>query len=356
MATVASGLARRGHAAVFAYDPRGPVGERLEAGVRGIPVTVRNDVDPAALQRLRAIIRRHAADVVCVNTFRELKVGGLAARLAGRGRVVNRMGAADALYNGIRERLVYRALLDVLARDSEWACARVRRENPWFRGPVLRARNGVDMEALAAVRPAERSDLQSATGETIAAIVGRLTQPQGAPPLVNGLIAAASRIEAAEAPTLRLAFIGEISGGAEDHVRRALAGADERVQLCFLGHRTPSETLRLLAACDLLIRPNSTDGVSFTVLEAMALGLPVIASAAGGLAEVVVNGETGRLIPPGDAAAFSAALVSLMVDPGLRRRMGQAGRRRVEQEFTESRMVDEYEAVFRQAVESRVAA
>jgi glycosyltransferase involved in cell wall biosynthesis len=350
MATVANGLVARGHAVAFAYDPRGPVGERLGPEVRAAPAPIHNDVDPAALFRLRRLIRRHAAEVVCVNTFRELKVGGLAARLAGRARVLNRMGSAGALYNGARERLIYRALLDVLVRDSEWGCGRVRRENPWFRGPVLRARNGVDVAALAALEQAPRSALGAAPGEVLVAATVRKGTAHRAPELAAGARATAARLEGLPGgPPLRLVIIGETGPEVEAEVRRVLADSAGRIAVSFLGTRSPTDALRLLAACDLLARPSLSDGLSFAVLEAMALALPVVATAAGGLPEAVLDGETGLLVPPGDSAAMGQALASLAADPALRRRMGEAGRRRVEREFTESRMLDEYEEAFRQA-------
>lgn len=92
------------------------------------------------------------------------------------------------------------------------------------------------------------------------------------------------------------------------------------------------------------------EGLPLTVLEAMRAGLPVVASRVGGLAEAVVDGETGFLVPPGDPEALSVALARLLRDPDLRVRMGRAGRLRYEGHFGHARMVEQTLAVYREAL------
>ncbi len=340
---VARGLARRGHAVAFAADPRGPVLDRLDPAVRACAVRMRNDVDLAALLRLRGLARRHAVEAVCVSTFRELKLGGLAARLAGRAGVVNRMGMNGPLYDGLRERAIYAALLDVLVRDSEWGCRHVRRENPWLASPILLARNGIDAAAMAAVRPADRAELGGDPDEVLIAVTGQ-GSAAGSPALAASLSAAVS----GDLPPLRLVFVGDPGPAAEAGIRAAVP-PEGRVRVSLLGARAPEETLRILAACDLVARPSPSDGTSFEVLEAMALEKPVVAAAMGGLTEAIVDGATGRLVPVDEAGAMARALLELAADAETRRRMGQAGRRRVRREFTEERMLDAYEAALRLA-------
>lgn len=347
MVAVANGLAARGHDVLLAHDPRGPVGERLGPAVRAAPVVVRNDVDPAAVLRLRGLLREHRADVVCVNTFRELKVGGLAARLAGRARVVNRKGAVDPLYGGLRERLLYRWLLDVLVRDSEAGIRAVREGNPWFRGPVLQARNGVDAAALDAVPPAPRESFGASADEVVIAIMDRPGRARGSPEL-----AAACALAAAgdDLPPIRIAIFGQLGRETEAGIRGRLAGAGDRVRVSFLGVRPSAEALRIVRASDVFARISWTDSMCYAVLEAMAMGIPVLASDVGGLPEAVQAEVTGWLAPPGDTQSLARAVTALARDAGLRRRMGAAGRQRAAQEFGEKRMLDEYEAAFRFAV------
>jgi len=89
----------------------------------------------------------------------------------------------------------------------------------------------------------------------------------------------------------------------------------------------------LLAAADVFALPTLSEGLPMSVLEAMAAGLPVVAAAAGGVPELVEDGQTGILVPPGRPDALAAALGRLAADPALRRRLGGAGRRRAEAHF-----------------------
>ena len=127
-------------------------------------------------------------------------------------------------------------------------------------------------------------------------------------------------------------------------LRRTAAelGLDGRVHF----HGQLRDVRPLLARAGLFVLPSLTEGVSLTLLEAMASGLAVVASRVGGNPEVVADGETGLLTPAGDPAALAAALLRLRRDDPERRRMGQAGRRRVERWFDVRRMTAEYEKMY----------
>ena len=92
--------------------------------------------------------------------------------------------------------------------------------------------------------------------------------------------------------------------------------------------------------------PSRTEPFGLAVVEAMLLGLPVVASAVGGIPEIVVDGVTGFLVPAEDVDALTAALRTLILDPDLRSRMGEEGRARAIAEFGLDRMVAQYEALY----------
>jgi glycosyltransferase involved in cell wall biosynthesis len=122
---------------------------------------------------------------------------------------------------------------------------------------------------------------------------------------------------------------------------RAL-GLEQRV--IFLGYR--QDIPDLLASCDLFVLPSLFEGLPLSVLEAMAAGKPVIASAIGGTDEAVVHGETGLLVPPGDSTALAAAVRTLLADPALAQRLAAAGKARVQQEFSAETMVQRVTQVY----------
>jgi glycosyltransferase involved in cell wall biosynthesis len=127
-------------------------------------------------------------------------------------------------------------------------------------------------------------------------------------------------------PRLLVAGDGEHRGALEA-AAAGLAGVQ------FLGRCDASRIRRLLGGAAALVVPSTYEGMPLVVLEAMAAGVPVVASRVSGIPEVVVDGETGWLVPPEDPAALALALAEVLADAGEARRRGEAGRRRVEERF-----------------------
>jgi glycosyltransferase involved in cell wall biosynthesis len=113
----------------------------------------------------------------------------------------------------------------------------------------------------------------------------------------------------------------------------------------------------LLARGSVLVLSSLTEGISLTLLEAMARGLPVVATRVGGNPEVVVDGETGYLVASRDPSQLAARLVQLVENPEIARDMGRRARERVVEHFEVSRMISRYEELYLQCVEqtSRIA-
>jgi L-malate glycosyltransferase len=120
----------------------------------------------------------------------------------------------------------------------------------------------------------------------------------------------------------------------------------------FLGRR--SDIPEILASCDIAVLPSRAEGLPNAILEYMAAGLPVIASRVGGNAELVQDGVTGILIPAEDSAALSAALLKLLSEPSLARRLGQAGREFTVQNFSFERLVRDVDALYTELLSHQV--
>jgi glycosyltransferase involved in cell wall biosynthesis len=175
--------------------------------------------------------------------------------------------------------------------------------------------NGVDLDRPR--RPAA-ADVRPITVLSI----GRLRAPKDFTTLVRA-------IAACEPGSVRLQIAGDGPQQAElaDEITRL--GIADAVEL--LGRR--DDVQQLLGAADVFVLSSRSEGMPMSVLEAMAAGLPVIATAVGGVPEIVRDGETGTLVAPGDAGALGRAIAALARDPTLRQRLGAAGRRRAEREF-----------------------
>lgn len=112
----------------------------------------------------------------------------------------------------------------------------------------------------------------------------------------------------------------------------------------FLGHR--DDVPAILAGADVFVLPSRSEALPNAVVEAMASGLPVVASDVGGIPELVKDGRTGRLVPPGDAARLAAALIDILDHPDRALQMGQAGRRQIEEQYSFDRMVHQFETLY----------
>jgi glycosyltransferase involved in cell wall biosynthesis len=112
----------------------------------------------------------------------------------------------------------------------------------------------------------------------------------------------------------------------------------------------------LLQGLDCFVLPSLAEGVSNTILEAMATALPVIATRVGANGELVQDGKTGQLVPASDSEALARAMVQYMSDPAMAVRHGRAGRQVAERRFSLDRMVDDYHRLYSELVERRTLA
>jgi glycosyltransferase involved in cell wall biosynthesis len=309
------------------------------------------EVSPAkdlrALWQVFRLIKRERVTLVHTHTSKAGFLGRLAAWLA-RVPVVVHTPHGHVFYGYYGRRLT--ALFVGLERLAAWLTDRIvvlterGIEEHLARGIGRREQfrvipSGVDLERIRlSARPYEmaRSRLGVDSETHLIVGLGRLEPVKGFQLLVKALPAILSGV-----PSARLLLVGEGSlRPALVNDARALGVAD---RLTFVGAQPEGATF--LAAADLVVVPSLNEGMGRVLVEAMALGRPVVATRVGGIPAVVVDGETGRLVAPDDPAALARAVNELLKDPGLRQRMGEAGRRRAEQfslTVMESRLLDLY--------------
>lgn len=195
-------------------------------------------------------------------------------------------------------------------------------------------RNGIRLAPYR--RPVDtslRAALSKGSSRPLVLTVARLDAQKGLP----HLLAAAALV-----PETVFLVAGQGPEGDRLQAEAARLGVADRI--VFLGHR--DDIPDLLASADLFVLPSLFEGLPVCVLEAMAAGRAVIASAVGGTDEAVVHGETGLLVPPAMPAALASAIRLLLSDPALAKRMGQAGRTRVHREFSADAMVERISALY----------
>ena len=348
--TLLEGLRARGEDARFLLlvEPGNPVDAMVAAAsARGIPVEraiIRGNLDPALILRLARRFRQQKPDLVHTHLFHADLYGTLAARLAGVPGVVS----SRHNDNAFRRRPPYRQLNHFLWRltdagigisdaitrfaiEVEGAPASKMTTVRYGLTPTIQV---ADRDAARAALPAEIGAPEDAL---LLGMVCRLIEQKGIPYALQAFAQIADQF-----PMAHMVIAGDGVLRAE---LEALAGSLEiGKRVHFLGWRT--DTPRVFAALDVFLMPSLWEGFGLVLLEAMAQGVPVVGSAVSAIPEVVAEGETGLLCPPGDADCLAAALATLLADPERRAALGAAGRARLESHFNPDRMVDETLAVY----------
>ncbi|MFD2090586.1 glycosyltransferase family 4 protein [Blastococcus deserti] len=300
--------------------------------------------DPAFGDTIVDFLARHPADVfhIHVGTGRENFDGARAARRARVPLVVQTLHQPWLLRHPAKRAALLRAITPV---DRLIAVSDAQRRT-YERAGVPTASlttvpNGITARGRGPGRCAARAALGLDPDQLVVMTVGRLTEQKGQRYLVEATPELATRF-----PGLSVVVLGE-GHLRDDLVRRAAdLGVGDAVRLP--GHR--SDARLLIDAADVFVFPSRHEGMPLAVLEAMQAGLPVVATDVLGTAEVVADGETGTLTPPGDPRALAAAVAELLSDPQRRRRYGEAGCRRYLERFTAHRMATETLAVYDEAL------
>ncbi len=279
--------------------------------------------------RLARLFRRCNIDIVHTHNTKPLIFAAPAARLARVPRVVHtrhgqrfrassRQTALFPWLAAMTDRVV------CVSKDSAELSAREGISEKRIK-TIL---NGIDLSRFDYIGPQERGP---------ALMVGRLSPEKD----VETLVWAAALV-VRERPPFRLRIAGD--GPCLASLKQLAYNLGLQGKVEFLGEVRAIPGL--LAQASLFVLPSLTEGVSLTLLEAMARGLPVVATHVGGNPEVVVNGETGYLVPTKSASELAAAILAVLRDPDHARLMGLAGRRRVEKYFDVRRMMAEYETLY----------
>jgi glycosyltransferase involved in cell wall biosynthesis len=291
-------------------------------------------------------LRRLRADVLCCSGYKSDLLGWRAARRVGVPVIGIAHGWTGAtLKVRLNEALDHWVMrrMDAVVSVSEAQAVKVRRAGVQLeRAPVIR--NAIRAEAFGLPEPECRESLLNLfpeRPERIVAAAGRLSPEKGFDVLIDAVALLAPQHS-------KIGFVLFGDGPLRDELTKRIAERGLQRRLILAGFRSDLE--RVLPACDLAASSSHTEGLPVVVLEEMAAGLPVVATAAGGTPEVVEDGVTGWLVAPGDAAALARRMAELLASPETMRAMGAAGRRRVERHFTFAAQAEQYQDLFRRLV------
>jgi glycosyltransferase involved in cell wall biosynthesis len=346
---LAEGLARRGHDLTVACHPSSRLRERLEKGgqVRIAPVAIRAELNAWRAVQIAALLRRIRPDVIIADRRKDLKLSFAARLLAPGAGLVHRHGAPSPL----RDSPVYRSIwtrIDAMVVNSFAMLHRLRRETPWIAAiPLHVIHNGKDLDRYRPDpdrRTAARRALNIEPDAFVLCYHGVLQARKNLPSLFEAVARAGA------GPALHVLVIGDGPDAATLRGQAARLG----VAATFTGLRT--DVPELLAAADAAVHLSSAEGFSNSVIEAMACGLPVIASRAASHDEQIDDGINGVLVDALDVTAITAAIDRLCADTDLTRRMGVAARTKAVSAFGIESMLDAWERVLAEALDARASA
>ncbi len=340
-----SGMEKRGEAPVLVTFER-PTDPTLAPPCRHEVVAFRSFRSPSlvpSLRRLRALIRETRATVVHAFFVDSTILAWLATRGLPVGFVasVRQVPYQRQPFKRLQLRLAYRGCDRVLVNARAVADAFLA-NHPVDRGRVVLIPNGIEIpDPRPAVDPRVRP---LADRGPVVGIVANLNRPVKR---VDVFLAAAAMVAQARPET---SFVVVGGGELEPTLHRMAAdlGIGERV--LFTG-RVP-RPLHLVAGFTIGVLSSDLEGLPNAVLEYMALGLPTVATATGGIPELVVPGKTGLLVPPGDPGAMARAILELLSDPGRRTAMGERALRLARERHSPARALEAHLAVYRDVARS----
>ncbi len=335
-------------AGVVSVKPEGAYARKLKLqGIRTESLDIEGTPKLADAARLAAIITRLRPDIVHAVMFKAIQLCRLAKpkvdfpfRLVSSPRVHYRTRSAFTL-------LIDRALKnrdDLLIAECDASREFLVERLHYAADKVLTIRNGVDLAGWPVSkvdRQNRRMELRLNAGEVLIGAVGRLDKQKGFATLIEAM----SRLKGTD---LRCVILGE--GPERIHLEALIRKHELEKRVWLYGERP--DIVAWLSAFDINCLPSLWEGLPNSLLEAMALGLPVVASAVDGVPEVVENGKTGVLVPAAAPAALAKALKALAEDPPRRAALGAAAHAAVMEKFTLRRMMDEYHDAYTRVVQS----
>jgi glycosyltransferase involved in cell wall biosynthesis len=341
---------RRFEVGVCALKGADVIADELRArGVRVIALDGEGTWDVRVLYRLYRVLRAERPDVIHAFLFWANFIS----------RVLGRFLRVPVLISSYRDVLLWGRWRNRLCErlTARWAHAvtccseAVRRRvlsevggNEW---KYITIHNGVDMAGFHSHRTVTKPDVGLREGVPVIGTVCRLIEPdKGITVLLQGM----AQLAGPPAPlSCQLLIVGE------GPARRQLHDLGERLgilsRVVFTGMRR--DIADLLPLLDVFVMPSLSEGFGIAIVEAMAAGRPVVASAVGGIPEIVQHEETGLLVPPGDPVALAAALRDLVTRPDRARALGACGQQRARERFSIELAVKRHEDLYEELMAKR---
>lgn len=350
-ADLANALSRRGHEVFVAAPSRSPLVEELKRvhpeNIFELPL--RNALDVQSAIELARRVREKEIEIIHAHVARDYLLAALASRRSDAPLVLTRH-----LERPLKS--LHRWTLSGVARViavSEAVERALLAQKIFSPEKIQRIPNGIDVERFE--RRTRSFDTQrfrrlsGINGRHVVGMAGELREHKGQEDFIR-----AAQMVAQEFADVDFVIAGEDQSPRKEYrayLERLTAQLDLQARVHFTGWL--DDVAMLLPALDVFVSPSRVEPFGLVMVEAMAAGVPVVATATGGAREIVLDGVTGKIVAVGDTQALSQAIGSLLKAEGERRRMGESGRARAREHFSLERMVAETEALYREVLDAK---
>lgn len=326
------GLRALGHRTVLVAHSAGELRQRAKEGLDLIPLAPRTEMDLGAAWRLSRVIKQLRPDIVHAHDPHGVAMAALALSMStqlAKPPLIASRRVDFRLRGSTLSRWKYRQVDCFICASAAIRTLLVSDGVPEARAVTVH--EGIDLDRVAAAPPANlHEELWLPHDAPIVGNVAALAPHKGQRHLVE-----AAALVVRQLPDARFVIVGE--GELRESLERHIKEHHLEKHVLLAGFRP--DVLSIHKAFDVFVMSSVTEGLGTSLLDAMAAGKPIVATSTGGIPEVVVDDETGILVPPRDHQAMADAIVRLLNDAPLRQRMGQAGLKRVRQKFSAERMV-----------------
>lgn len=339
----AEGLQKRGHRVRLILEPHSPIAQMaMDKGLPVTTMTMRKSQYPRAIASLRTLMAQHRPAILQVNSSRDSWIGAIATRLLRpRPKLLRIRHISAPLNRNLMTRLLYRRLFDmVVVTGGEKTKRELVERDGLAADRVAAFPIGLDVNYFRPGAPDDdlRLEFGLPKGHQLVGLVSYLRSYKGHEYFIE-----AARMIVAQRLDVTFVIVGE--GPEEQSIRSRIEQLGLSPRIRMLGFR--DDLVNVLRSFDLFAIPSvEGDTIPQVLMQALAVGLPVVSTTVGSIPDVVIEGETGYVVPPRDAGALAKQIGKLLDDEALRRRMGLQGRALVERSYSLDRMLDRMEGVY----------
>ncbi|MBW7887275.1 MAG: glycosyltransferase family 4 protein [Bacteroidetes bacterium] len=337
---IMKGLRQKGHNVFLLCRQKTELAENaVSLGFDVTTIRIAGDFDPFVIWNAFRVMKKKHIDLICTNMDKDLRFGGLAAKLAGVKGIVPSREIDYPLKNTFRYKFFYKTIATQIIVNSLATKKTVLKSAPWLdEKNISIIYKGISLEPYSAPLASNiKTELHLPDSAKIISFVGQLDERKG----ITYLLEAWKNIAAA-VPDSVLLIIGK--GKLQHSIETFIEENQLHHSIKLLGFR--NDIPSILRQSFALTLPSLWEGFGYVLVEAMAAKIPTVATNTSSIPEIVINGITGILVEPKNSPQLADAFFELINSPVKASVMGNAGRMKMEQQFTIEKMVNAFEEVF----------